>query len=177
MPETRHQPRPYLLCCAILPLSIFLGGCPQGRIATPAPPRPSAMATPSQIAPPDQSVFTNFPRTVHFRWSGEPQAASYAIEIDCRDCCVSGRWCSEVQATGYIVADLRQAEYEFNFWGNQQGRWRVWAVDAKSQPGPKSPWSGFSFLVPGNANRSALSGTAFQSPQSNASSQEQVYSA
>ncbi|MEP6716445.1 MAG: energy transducer TonB [Terriglobia bacterium] len=83
-------------------------------------------------------------------------------------------WCSDVQGTGYIVANLKVSEYEFNFWGNQKGRWRVWAVDAKSQPGPKSPWSGFSFVSADNANRSAPSGNSFQ-PQS-ADETETVYS-
>jgi TonB family protein len=167
--------RNFLLCGSIVVAAIFLAGCPQGRLATPVSPRPSAIASPSPIAPPDQSVFTNFPRTVHFRWSSGPADARYALEIDCRDCCVSGRWCSDVQGTGYIVADLTQSEYEFDFWGNQAGRWRVWAVDAKSQPGPKSSWSGFSFITPGNANRTAPFSNPAQFAQSNDSS-DTIYS-
>lgn len=165
-----QQLRWFQLCGSIVAAVIFLAGCPQARLATPVPQRPSAMASPSPIAPPDQSVFTNFPRTVHFRWSSGPENARYALEIDCRDCCVSGRWCSDVQGTGYIVADLTQSEYEFNFWGNQEGRWRVWAVDAKSQPGPKSSWSSFSFMSPGNANRTAPFSNSVQSAQSKDSS-------
>jgi len=95
-----HQRRPFLLFGSIIAAAIFLTGCRQGQLATPVPPRPSMMASPSPIAPPDQSVFTNFPRTVHFRWSNGPENARYAIEIDCRDCCVSGRWCT---AAGLIV--------------------------------------------------------------------------
>jgi TonB family protein len=104
------------------------------------------MPAPAPIAPPDESTFTNYPRTVHFRWSGIPQASTYTIEIDCLDCCVKGRWCSEAQGAGYVVADLKKPEYGFDFWGNQKGRWRVWAVDAQSQPGFKSAWSGFAFV-------------------------------
>jgi TonB family protein len=170
-----HHLRSFLVCGSIIAAGMFLAGCPHSQLATPVPPQPSVIASPSPIAPPDQSVFTNFPRTVHFRWSSGPENARYAIEIDCRDCCVSGRWCSDVQGTGYIVADLRQAEYEFNFWGNQEGRWRVWAVDAKSQPGPKSSWSGFSFISPADANRTAPFGNSIQFPQSNDSS-DTIYS-
>jgi len=109
------------------------------------------LAAPSLIAPPDESTFTNHPRTVHFRWSAVPNAAGYAIEIDCEDCCRKGQWCSEVQGSGYVVADLKQPEYQFDFWGNQKGRWRVWAVDDHAQPGFKSAWAGFRYIGVPNA--------------------------
>lgn len=103
------------------------------------------LPAPALIAPPNNSTFTNFPRTVRFRWGAVPQAASYAIEIDCMDCCVQGSWCSEAGGNLMLAADLKQPEYKFDFWGNQKGRWRVWAVDAQAQPGFKSAWSGFEF--------------------------------
>jgi TonB family protein len=164
------------LCISTVAAAFLLAGCPPARLAAPVPSVQSATASPSPIAPPDQSVFTNFPRTIHFRWSSVPEKASYALEIDCQGCCASGRWCSDVQGRGYIVANLRQSEYEFNFWGNQEGRWRVWAVDAKSQPGPKSPWSSFLFVSPGNANRTAPFSNPVPSGQSS-DSPDTVYSA
>ncbi len=141
---------------AIVAASLLIG-CKQQGVNTPPPPRiPSVLlGAPSATAPPDQSVFTNYPRTIHFQWGSVPQAATYAIEIDCKDCCETGRWCSDVQGTGYIVPDLKTAEYDFNFWGNQRGRWRVWAVDGRSQPGPKCAWSDFLFTSAGTAHRTA----------------------
>jgi hypothetical protein len=129
---------------AIVALSLVLAACSQTRKPAPqAAVTPSAV--PSPIEPPDQSVFTHHPRTVHFRWSAAPQAATYSIEIDCYHCCVKDRWCSDVQGTGYVVRNLKQPAFDFDFWGDQAGRWRVWAVDARSQPGRKSAWSNFSF--------------------------------
>jgi TonB family protein len=45
-----------------------------------------------------------------------------------------------------VIPVLSRLEYEFEYWGDQKGRWRVWAVDAQSQPGFKSPWSSFEFI-------------------------------
>lgn len=93
---------------------------------------------------------TNHPRTVRFSWSRVPRAVTYAIEIDCYGCCTRDRWCSDV-GKGYTVPNLTAITYTFDFWGDQKGRWRVWAIDARSRPGPKSEWSGFSFQAPRQA--------------------------
>jgi eukaryotic-like serine/threonine-protein kinase len=131
---------------AIVALSLVLAACSQTRKSAPTPQAavPAALI-PSPIEPPDGSIFTHHPRTLHFRWSTAPQAVFYSIEIDCFHCCVKDRWCSDAQGRGYVVQNLTQPAYEFEFWGDQAGRWRVWAVNAHSQPGPRSPWSGFSF--------------------------------
>ncbi len=141
------MPRQRWIYTATITANLLLVSCSHSRVTSlAAPPLTAAIpAAPAPIAPPDQSVLTNFPRIVHFRWSSAPQAVTYAIEIDCYHCCVKDRWCSDV-GTAFVVPNLKQTEYEFNFWGDQAGRWRVWAVDARSQPGPKSAWSGFSFV-------------------------------
>ena len=141
------------LCSAFL-----LTGCAGDQVKAVAPARAAVSgvaAAPALVAPPDQSVFTKFPRTVQFRWGSVPQAATYAIEIDCEGCCASGKWCSDVQRNGFIVPNLTQPAYEFQFWGDQRGRWRVWSVDAKSQPGMKSEWRVFSFQPAKGAGRTA----------------------
>ena len=121
----------------------LLAGCSRHRAQV--GPAASKIPAPALVAPRGDSVFTNHPRTVRFAWSRVPQAAGYGIEIDCLGCCAPGQWCSDVPGKAYIVPNLTAITYTFTFWGDQKGRWRVWAVDARSRPGPKSEWSGFVF--------------------------------
>ena len=133
----------------------LLGGCAHRvKVAS------GRLTAPALVAPRDQTVFTNHPRTVRFAWSRVPQAASYGIEIDCYGCCARDKWCSEAQGMGYIVPHLTAITYTFTFWGDQRGRWRVWAADAKSRLGPKSAWSGFAF----RAETPASNGTDTKKP-------------
>jgi hypothetical protein len=129
-----------IACVTVL---VLLSACAHHRANV--GPGASNLPAPTPVAPRDQSVFTNHPRTVRFAWSRVPQAAAYGIEIDCLGCCVRDRWCSEAQGKGYLVPNLTAITYTFTFWGDQKGRWRVWAVDARSRPGVKSAWSGFTF--------------------------------
>ena len=121
---------------------VLLGACSQ-RHARVSP--QGNLAAPALVGPRDQSVLTNHPRTVRFEWSRVPRAAGYGIEIDCYGCCARGQWCSDVQGKSYVVPHMTSIAYTFTFWGDQRGRWRVWAVDTRSRPGPKSAWSGFEF--------------------------------
>ena len=144
MPQTKR------IAGAALALA-FLAGCAAHRAKTPQPATVASvpnLPSPAPLGPADQSQFTNYPRTVHFQWSRVPQAATYAIEIDCFGCCMPGKWCSDAQGTGYVVGRLPQSTYTFNFWGDQQGRWRIWAVDAQGNAGTKTPWWRFSFKTP-----------------------------
>lgn len=122
--------------------------------------RPGKLTAPALVAPHDQAVLTNHPRTVRFAWSRVPGAASYSIEIDCYGCCGRDRWCSDAQGMGHIVPNLTAIAYTFNFWGDEKGRWRVWAVDGRSRPGPKTAWSGFAF----QAARQPANGTSRKKP-------------
>ena len=106
---------------------------------------PANLPAPALVTPRDQAIFRNHPREVRFAWSRVPQAASYTIEIDCLGCCAPGRWCSEVQGRDQVVPNLTAITYSFEFWGDRQGRWRVWAVNGRGRPGAKSAWSGFAF--------------------------------
>ena len=120
----------------------FLGACSHRRASV----GPVAnLPPPALVAPRNQAVFTNHPRTIRFSWSRVPRAAGYGIEVDCLGCCVRGQWCSDVPGKAYVVPNLTAITYTFTFWGDQRGRWRVWAVDARSRAGPKSEWSGFAF--------------------------------
>ena len=130
--------------CAILATLAALAACSHRvRIGTAA-----NLPAPALVAPRDQAVLTNHPRTVRFSWSRVPRAATYGIEIDCYGCCTRGRWCSEEPGKSHIVPNLAALTYMFDFWGDQKGRWRVWGIDARSRPGMKSAWSGFAFESP-----------------------------
>lgn len=135
--------------CLLVTGVLGLGGCSQRRTGQRTPPPPGAiLAAPSPIEPADQALFTNYPRTVRFQWSAVPKAAGYGIEIDCYECCMPGKWCSEVQGNGFIASRISNTAYTFNFWGDQKGRWRVWGLDAHVQSGVKSDWRGFAFRTP-----------------------------
>lgn len=142
---------------AVLGALVFLAACSQRHARVT---RAGNLAAPALVAPRNRVVFTNDPRTVRFAWLRVPQAASYGIEIDCYGCCGRDRWCSDAQGMGYIVPKLTAIAYTFTFWGDQEGRWRVWAVDARSRPGIKSEWSGFAF----RAARQETSGTDAKKP-------------
>jgi len=120
----------------------FLGACAHHR-ANVGP--VAILPSPALVAPRDRAVFTNHPRTIRFAWSRVPRAAGYGVEIDCLGCCARGQWCSDLPGKGYVVPNLTAITYTFTFWGDQRGRWRVWAVDARSRPGAKSAWSAFAF--------------------------------
>lgn len=105
------------------------------------------LGTVTQLSPPDGSIFSHFPRTTTLTWEPLPNAVSYVVEIDCFHCCASGQWCTDVGATFRIVRDITDTSYTFNFVGAQPGRWRVWAVDATGQQGPKSGWWEFRYTT------------------------------
>jgi len=103
------------------------------------------LPAPMQISPTNGSVFSNFPRRTTLRWRPVRGAASYTVEIDCRDCCQAGKWCTEVGREWKVVPGLRTPIYTFDFVGAQSGRWRVWAVDEDGRPGVKSDWWEFRY--------------------------------
>ena len=136
---------------ALAVVLLLLGACSQRHARVSAP---GNLAAPTLVAPRDQAVLTNHPRTVRLEWSRVPRAAGYGIEIDCYGCCAPGQWCSDVPGKSYLVPNLTAITYTLTFWGDQRGRWRVWTVDARSKPGPKSAWSGFEFQAARQTNSS-----------------------
>jgi serine/threonine protein kinase len=114
---------------------------------TPTPTPNTVPGVPAQLSPPDGSVFNNFPRTTTLTWQTVSGAATYAVEIDCFHCCQANKWCTDVGQTWQIVPNLTATSYTFNFVGAQPGRWRVWALNAAGQAGPKSGWWGFTYTV------------------------------
>ena len=99
------------------------------------------MAAPKQISPANGSVFNHYPRRMITRWEPVKGAASYTVHVQ------------YAQASGWSgqVSDLRMERgikdtyYRFNFVGTNPGRWRVWGVSSKGEPGNKSGWRYFRF--------------------------------
>ncbi|MFL5695069.1 MAG: serine/threonine protein kinase [Ktedonobacteraceae bacterium] len=106
------------------------------------PTTPTTLTAPTQVSPPNGTVFNNYPRTTTLQWSSVTGAATYSVEIDYYDngstTCTGGKPLKT--ATG-----INGTSYTFDFNGAQPGCWRVWAVDASNQPGTKSNWSEFSY--------------------------------
>jgi hypothetical protein len=94
--------------------------------------------------PTERSRATGHPRTIAFQWSPVKGATQYGIEIDCFGCCVADTWCADSRSA-YKVQALKEPAFTFDFWGDQPGRWRVWAIGADRAPSGKSPWSEFTF--------------------------------
>jgi TonB family protein len=44
---------------------------------------------------------------------------------------------------GQVIPNLTKPAYTFDFYGNQPGRWRVWASDKQGRESAKSPWRRF----------------------------------
>jgi len=105
------------------------------------------LSAPQQLAPPDGSVFSVYPRTTTLSWATVVNAATYGVEIDCFQCCVANQWCTDVGGPSQIEDGLKQPSYTFNFVGAQPGRWRVWATDGSGHKGAVSGWWGFRYTM------------------------------
>ena len=106
-------------------------------------PQPGLTAA-TQLSPAHGTVFSHFPRTTTLEWSSVPGAVAYFVEVDCYHCCQSNQWCTDVGGT-YRLERVAETSYTFDFAGAQPGRWRVWAVLATGEEGPKSDWWEFSY--------------------------------
>lgn len=136
-------------------------GCSPKRPAAQIPGTPQAaspntvaheLPNPLPISPVNGAALKGYPRTVTFQWSDVPGAARYGIEIDCYGCCAPHSWCTDVGRSNFTVQTLARPTYTFNFWGDQPGRWRVWAIGPNLTAFAKSQWSEFTFgqVVGGN---------------------------
>jgi hypothetical protein len=93
-------------------------------------------------APQPRAVFEHYPRETTLVWTEVPGAVSHWVEWDykCGD-----TWASEERGTQGALIQAAQPVATFKFIGAQPGRWRVWAVDATGQSGPKSQWREFTY--------------------------------
>jgi thiol-disulfide isomerase/thioredoxin/tetratricopeptide (TPR) repeat protein len=100
------------------------------------------VTAPKLLSPAPGSVFGHYPRETTLVWAEVPGAVSYVVEWDYKG---ADMWASEQRGTPGALIRATQPEATFQFIGAQPGRWRVWAVDAAGQPGPKSDWSEFTY--------------------------------
>ena len=114
-------------------------------LPTRVPLLPRQLAAPTQLSPPNGSVFSHYPRQTTLKWSAVSGAKSYTVEIDCYHCCQPNKWCADVGQAWKVVPNLTATSYSFQFVGAQPGRWRVWAVDSNGKESPKTGWWEFRY--------------------------------
>jgi tetratricopeptide (TPR) repeat protein len=101
-----------------------------------------SLAVPSLLSPAPGTVFGHYPRDTMLVWSEVPGASSYVVEWDYKG---ADSWASDQRGTQGALIRTSQPVANFKFIGAQPGRWRVWAIDAAGQPGPKSDWREFRY--------------------------------
>jgi hypothetical protein len=77
-------------------------------------------------------------------WDAVPGATSYAVEMECPECCAQGRGCSRNDANGGVVK-VKEPAHGFTWTHGLPGRWRVRAVFADGSMGPMSEWREFHY--------------------------------
>jgi hypothetical protein len=103
---------------------------------------------PTQLSPPDGSVFGHFPRTTTLEWQPLIGAVAYRVEVDCFHCCGTGQWCTDIPGREWLVVDNHPATtYTWDWVGAQPGRWRVSGINGQGQEGSRSGWWGFEYTV------------------------------
>ena len=103
------------------------------------PPRPANLQAPVLLSPANGTVFDFYPRNTELRWQPVTGATKYVVQVDIRSIGEPGSpyWASD-KDIGYKQEAATETVFQFEFAGAQSGRWRVWAVDAQGQDGPKS---------------------------------------
>jgi hypothetical protein len=92
------------------------------------------------LSPAEGAVLTTYPRTATLTWQAVSTAASYTVEVQCLHCAVVGQYTHGGQRDRHLDL-LRHATVP----GDNEGRWRVTAINAGGTAGPPSAWRSFSF--------------------------------
>ncbi len=107
----------------------------------PAPVSPQ-LSEPIMLSPAEGAVLDNLPRHTTLRWTTVLGAATYTVKVE--SCEPSG--CQDGTArTLKLATGLTSTSYTFEFVGAGPGRWRVWAVRADGQEGPKPRFRDFRY--------------------------------
>jgi hypothetical protein len=108
---------------------------PDGR-----PVQDFAAIIPTLLTPPNGAEFDHYPRILTLRWTPEPVAASYIVELQIQGSSLDWHPIPD-PARQSVTADSVQIEFN----GSQPGRWRVIAVDATGVASKPSEWGEFFF--------------------------------
>ncbi len=102
------------------------------------------LPAPEIVFPLNDAELYGFPRITRIQWSPVPGAASYSIDIELCEGLRKEKGCFgsvPLQMPTYEpTAGIKDTHYEFEFIGQQPGRYRVWAVDSDGRPGKKTKW-------------------------------------
>lgn len=96
-------------------------------------------AAPRLLEPADGKSFNHVPRKTRLRWSAVELAVKYKVEIQFT--LPGKKWGTLPNSTS--IEEVEKTELEFEFFGAQPGRWRVWAVAGTGAEGAKSEWRTF----------------------------------
>ena len=100
-----------------------------------------SLGAPKLLSPAEGTVFSHYPRETTVVWSPVPGATAYLVQWDYRD----DRGWSGDRSGAFAELRVTDPVGVFHFVGAQPGRWRVWAVDAAGNAGPKSDWREFRY--------------------------------
>lgn len=117
----------------------------------------SQLSPPVQYSPPDGSVFkgisgvTGSINSVNLEWIGLADAQTYTVEVDCFNCCETGKWCNDVGKTWMLERGITSTTYPVGFDDTNPKRWRVkadvvpYGLNYNTVQTPFSPWWGWSY--------------------------------
>lgn len=106
--------------------------------ATSPAPRTIQQQTIQQIAPANGALLHNYPRVTQFKWTPVSGATGYVLEV---------QWCNGCKDEYPLVKTTGPAYTMPSFVGANVGKWRIWAVDASGNEGPKSDWWTFEYTI------------------------------
>ena len=103
------------------------------------------LPAPVLVSPNDGATFDVLPRETHLIWNPVQGASGYVVEVTAyiRTLDANGYLVKADYVTQFVTEKQISTEYVFQFVGAQPGKWRVWAIDAKGNPGTKSEWRSF----------------------------------
>jgi hypothetical protein len=101
---------------------------------------------PTQLFPPDGTVFDRDPHWTTLEWKPLIGAVMYRVEVDCLGCCGDSQWCTDLGEEWY-VADETDSTHNFDFGDTHIGRWRVSGINSQGQEGQRSGWWEFTYPV------------------------------
>lgn len=139
--------RTFVTCLAAV---VGCGGS-TGTQTVPGPPTASAKQDvrpsdgfpdiiPTLLTPPNGAEFDHYPRILTLRWTPEPLAASYIVELQIQGSSRDWHLIPD-PARQSVTADSVQIQFN----GAQPGRWRVIAIDATGVASSPSDWWEFFF--------------------------------